>query len=157
MGRLLTRDAEALGHAIAQSCQIKAAVVAKDEREQGLRAILNFGHTFGHAIEAATGYESCLHGEAVALGMLIAADISCRLGMIDATVKARLQDLVARARLPAAAPKIGAGRALALMQMDKKVLSGKLRLVLLEKLGRAVVTSHYEQGALDAALRENFE
>jgi 3-dehydroquinate synthase len=156
VGKLLARDA-ALAYAIAQSCQIKANVVAQDEREQGLRAILNFGHTFGHAIEAATAYETYLHGEAVALGMLIAVDLSCRLGMIDAAVKARLHELVARAGLPTDAPKIGAARALALMQMDKKVLSGKLRLVLLEKLGSAIVTSTYPQSALDAALRENFE
>jgi 3-dehydroquinate synthase len=156
VGKLLVRDA-ALAYAIAQSCQIKANVVAQDEREQGLRAILNFGHTFGHAIEAATAYETYLHGEAVALGMLIAVDLSCRLGMIDAAVKARLHELVARAGLPTDAPKIGAARALALMQMDKKVLSGKLRLVLLEKLGSAIVTSTYPQSALDAALRENFE
>ncbi len=156
VGKLLARDAAALGHAIARSCQIKADVVAQDEREQGLRAILNFGHTFGHAIEAATAYKTYLHGEAVALGMLIAVDLSCRLGMIDAAVKARLHDLVVRAGLPADSPRIGAARALALMQMDKKVLSGKLRLVLLQKLGRAIVTSTYPQGALDAALRENF-
>ncbi len=157
VGKLLARDAAALSHAIAQSCQIKANVVAQDEREQGLRAILNFGHTFGHAIEAATAYKTYLHGEAVALGMLIAVDLSCRLGMIDAAVKARLHDLVARAGLPTDAPKIGAACALELMQMDKKVLSGKLRLVLLEKPGRAIVTSTYLQSALDAALRENFE
>jgi len=157
VGKLLARDAAALAYAIAQSCQIKANVVAQDEREQGLRAILNFGHTFGHAIEAATAYETYLHGEAVALGMLIAVDLSCRLGMIDAAVKARLHDLVARAGLPTDAPTVGAARALALMQMDKKVLSGKLRLVLLEKLGSAIVTSTYPQSALDAALRENFE
>jgi 3-dehydroquinate synthase len=157
VGKLLARDAAALSHAIAQSCQIKANVVAQDEREQGLRAILNFGHTFGHAIEAATAYKTYLHGEAVALGMLIAVDLSCRLGMIDAAIKARLHDLVARAGLPTNAPKIGAACALELMQMDKKVLSGKLRLVLLEKPGRAIVTSTYLQSALDAALRENFE
>jgi len=156
VGKLLARDTDALSYAIARSCQIKAAVVAQDEREQGLRAILNFGHTFGHAIEAATAYETLLHGEAVALGMLIAADLSCRLGMIDAAVKARLHDLVARAGLPIDVPKIGAARAVALMQMDKKVLSGKLRLVLLRKLGLAVVTSTYARSALDAALRENF-
>jgi 3-dehydroquinate synthase len=157
VGKLLARDAAALSHAIAQSCQIKANVVAQDEREQGLRAILNFGHTFGHAIEAATAYKTYLHGEAVALGMLIAVDLSCRLGMIDAAVKARLHDLVARAGLPTDAPKIGAACALELMQMDKKVLSGRLRLVLLEKPGRVIVTSTYLQSALDAALRENFE
>ena len=89
--------------------------------------------------------------------MLIAVDLSCRMGMIDAAVKARLHDLVARAGLPTNAPKIGAACALELMQMDKKVLSGKLRLVLLEKPGRAIVTSTYLQSALDAALRENFE
>ena len=156
VGKLLARDTAALTYAIAQSCQIKAAVVAQDEREQGLRAILNFGHTVGHAIEAATAYETYLHGEAVALGMLIAVDLSCRLGMTDATVKARLHDLVTRAGLPTVAPKIGAARAREFMQMDKKVLSGKLRLVLLEKLGRAVVTHTYPQSALDAALSENF-
>jgi 3-dehydroquinate synthase len=156
VGKLLARDTAALTYAIAQSCQIKAAVVAQDEREQGLRAILNFGHTVGHAIEAATAYETYLHGEAVALGMLIAVDLSCRLGMTDAAVKARLHDLVTRAGLPNVAPKIGAARAREFMQMDKKVLSGKLRLVLLEKLGRAVVTHTYPQSALDAALSENF-
>ncbi len=156
VGKLLARDTAALAYAIAQSCQIKAAVVAQDEREQGLRAILNFGHTFGHAIEAATAYEAYLHGEAVALGMLVAVDLSCRLGMTDATLKSRVHDLVARAGLPTETPKIGAVRALELMQMDKKVLSGKLRLVLLERLGRAVVTPTYPQSALDAALRENF-
>ena len=91
MGKLLARDADALTYAIARSCEIKATVVGHDEREQSLRAILNFGHTFGHAIEAATAYETYLHGEAVALGMLMAADLSCRLGLIDAPVKARVQ------------------------------------------------------------------
>ena len=123
VGKLLARDADALSYAIAQSCRNQGQRGAQDEREQGLRAILNFGHTFGHAIEAATGYESYLHGEAVALGMLIAADLSCRLGMIDPTVKARLHGLVARAGLPTVAPAIGAARALGLMQMDKKVQS----------------------------------
>ncbi len=156
IGKLLARDTAALTYAIAQSCQIKAAVVAQDEREQGLRAILNFGHTFGHAIEAATAYETYLHGEAVALGMLVAVDLSCRLGMTGAAVKARVHDLVARAGLPTDPPKIGAARALELMLMDKKVLSGKLRLVLLEKLGRAAVASAYPQSALDAVLGENF-
>jgi 3-dehydroquinate synthase len=157
VGKLLARDAAALSYAIARSCQIKATVVAQDEREQNLRAILNFGHTFGHAIEAATAYEKYLHGEAVALGMLMAADFSCRLGMIDRAVNARMRDVVARAGLPTEAPKIGAARALALVQMDKKVLSGQLRLVLLEKLGRAIVTPTYPQSVLDAVLREHFE
>ena len=108
-----------------------------------LRAILNFGHTFGHAIEAATAYETYLHGEAVGLGMLIAADLSHRLGLIDAAVKDRVRDILGKAGLPTEAPRIGAAKALALMQMDKKVLAGTVRLVLLEKLGRAIVTGDY--------------
>jgi 3-dehydroquinate synthase len=153
---LLARDEEALTYAIARSCEIKAKVVARDEREQGLRAILNFGHTFGHAIEAATGFEAVLHGEAVGLGMLMAADLSQRLGLIEAAVKARLQDMLQRAGLPVEPPRIGAVRALELMQMDKKVLAGSMRLVLLEKLGRAVITSKYSRAALDATLNEYF-
>jgi 3-dehydroquinate synthase len=156
MDKLRARDTEALTHAIARSCAIKAAVVAQDEREQGLRAILNFGHTFGHAIESATAYEGYLHGEAVGLGMLLATDLSRRLGMIDAAVQARIAALVHRAGLPVAAPKIGAGRALDLMRMDKKVLSGAIRLVLLEKLGRAAVVSKYPEHALEATLTGHF-
>ena len=156
MQQLLARDADALTYAIARSCEIKAAVVAKDEREHDLRAILNFGHTFGHAIEAATGYAAYLHGEAVGLGMLIAADVSCRLGMIDAAVKDRLRDVLVRTGLPTQMPRIGAAKAFELMQMDKKVLAGAVRLVLLEKLGRAVVTAQYPQSALDGALTEYF-
>jgi 3-dehydroquinate synthase len=154
---LLARDEEALTYAIARSCEIKAKVVARDEREQGLRAILNFGHTFGHAIEAATGFEVFLHGEAVGLGMLMAADLSQRLGLIEAVVKTRLRDILQRAGLPVETPRIGAVRALDLMKMDKKVLAGAMRLVLLEKLGRAVVTAKYSRAALDATLNEYFE
>jgi 3-dehydroquinate synthase len=156
IGELVRRDADALTYAIARSCEIKAAVVALDEREQGLRAILNFGHTFGHAIEAATAYERYLHGEAVALGMLMAADVSCRMGLIDAAVKKRVHDLLRRSGLPIEAPKIGAARGLALMGMDKKVLSGRIRLVLMEKLGRAVVTDQYPESVLEATLGEHF-
>lgn len=156
MASLLARDADALTYAIARSCEIKATVVAKDEREQNLRAILNFGHTFGHAIEAATSYETFLHGEAVGLGMLIAADLSHRLGLIDTTVKGRIYDILLRTGLPTEAPRFGAAKAFALMQMDKKVLAGSVRLVLLEKLGRAIVTASYAQGALDATLQEYF-
>jgi 3-dehydroquinate synthase len=156
MDQILARDADALTYAIGRSCEIKATVVAKDEREQNLRAILNFGHTFGHAIEAATGYETYLHGEAVGLGMLIATSLSQRLGLIDAAIKDRVRDILCRAGLPIEAPRVGAARALELMQMDKKVLSGSLRLVLLEKLGRAIVTGTYSQAALDATLAEYF-
>jgi 3-dehydroquinate synthase len=156
MPKLLARDVDALTYAIARSCEIKATVVAKDEREHNLRAILNFGHTFGHAIEAATSYETYLHGEAVALGMVIAAEFSHRLGLIDGAIRDRVRALVEKAGLPTEAPRVGAARMLELMQMDKKVLAGALRLVLLEKLGRAIVTSDYSPKALDAALAEFF-
>ena len=149
---ILARDPESLQLAIARSCEIKAMVVAADEREQNLRAILNFGHTFGHAIEAATGYAQYLHGEAVALGMLMACDLSVRLGMIDAEVTSRLQALLRAAGLPTEAPRIGAATALDLMQMDKKVLAGSIRLVLLERLGKAAIVSRYSQAELDAVL-----
>ncbi len=154
MPALLARDTEALTYAIARSCEIKATVVGKDERERNLRAILNFGHTFGHAIEAATAYQSFLHGEAVGLGMLMAADLSHRLSLIDASLLARIHALLTRAGLPTAAPRIGAARALELMHMDKKVQAGTLRLVLLEKLGHAVVTGTYSGDALEATLKE---
>jgi 3-dehydroquinate synthase len=156
MVKLLARDVDALTYAISRSCEIKATVVAKDEREQNLRAILNFGHTFGHAIEAATAYETFLHGEAVGLGMLIAADLSQRLGLIDGAVRNRVRDVLARAGLPTEAPRVGAARVLELMHMDKKVLAGTIRLVLLEKLGRAIVTAGYSPSALDATLEEYF-
>ena len=156
MSKLLARDVDALTYAIARSCEIKATVVAKDEREQNLRAILNFGHTFGHAIEAATAYETYLHGEAVSLGMVIAADFSHRLGLIDAAIRDRVRDILEKAGLPTKAPRVGAGRMLELMQMDKKVLAGAVRLVLLEKLGRAIVTSDYSQTALNAILADFF-
>jgi 3-dehydroquinate synthase len=156
MDLLLARDVDALTYAIGRSCEIKATVVGRDEREQNLRAILNFGHTFGHAIEAATGYDTYLHGEAVGLGMLIAAGMSHRLELIDAATEGRIRGVLGKAGLPTEAPRIGAARALELMQMDKKVLAGALRLVLLEKLGRAIVTGDYDQAALDAVLDEHF-
>ena len=156
MAKLLTRDVDALTYAIGRSCEIKATVVAKDEREENLRAILNFGHTFAHAIEAATAYKTYLHGEAVGLGMLIAASLSHRLELIDSATANRLRDILTKAGLPTEAPRIGAAKALELMHMDKKVLAGTVRLVLLEKLGRAIVTSDYAQTALDATLEEYF-
>jgi 3-dehydroquinate synthase len=154
MPALKVRDGAALTHAIARSCEIKAAVVAKDERENDLRAILNFGHTFGHALEAATDYQTYLHGEAVAIGMVMAADLSRRLGLIDGAAQERIRSLLMRAGLPTAAPRIGAARALEFMRMDKKVLAGSVRLVLLEKLGKAVVTGKYRGEALEATLAE---
>jgi 3-dehydroquinate synthase len=130
--------------------------VSQDEREQGVRAILNFGHTFGHAIEAATGYTTYLHGEAVALGMLIATDLSQRLGLVDAEVVARVRSLLAKAGLPTDTPALGAARILQLMQMDKKVLQGAVRLVLLEQLGRAAIVGNYDPQALAGVLKEYF-
>ena len=156
MEKLRSRDAEALAYAIGESCAVKATVVARDEREDNLRALLNFGHTFGHAIESATNYQEYLHGEAVGLGMLMAADLSHRLDLVDRAAKERVHDLLVRAGLPTEAPRIGAARAFDLMRMDKKVLAGTVRLVLLEKLGRAVVTGRYPQRALDATLAEYF-
>jgi 3-dehydroquinate synthase len=156
IAKLLARDVDALTYAIGRSCEIKATVVARDEREQNLRAILNFGHTFGHAIEAATDYETYLHGEAVGLGMLIAANLSHRLGLIDVVIKDRVREALRKTGLPIEPPRVGAAKILELMQMDKKVLAGSVRLVLLEKLGRAIVTSDYAQAALDAVLAESF-
>ncbi|HEX6793019.1 MAG TPA: 3-dehydroquinate synthase [Casimicrobiaceae bacterium] len=136
---LLARDSAALTHAIVTSCAIKANVVAADERESGERAILNFGHTFGHAIEAAQGYGEWLHGEAVAAGMVCAARLSERVCNFPPTDTERLADLVRRARLPVSPPSIAVERWLELMRRDKKVESGALRFVVLERLGHAIV------------------
>ncbi|MDE2304326.1 MAG: 3-dehydroquinate synthase [Gammaproteobacteria bacterium] len=156
MPRLLGRDPEALVHAITRSCEIKAGVVGRDERESGLRAILNFGHTFGHAIEAATAYERYLHGEAVAIGMRLAAELSARIGLLAAGVPARITALLAAAGLPVEAPRVGAGRAMSLMRMDKKVLAGAVRVVLLRSLGAAEVTADYPGKDLEELLAEHF-
>jgi 3-dehydroquinate synthase len=146
---LLARDKAALAHAVRRSCEIKAAVVGADERESGLRAILNFGHTFGHAIEAALGYGQWLHGEAVGCGMVMAADLSARLGLMPPDFVERMRRVVARARLPVAAPAaIGVERFLELMRVDKKAEAGEIRFVLIEALGRAV-----QRSAPDAAVR----
>ena len=153
---LLQRSAAAVMHAVRRSCEIKAAVVGADEREQGLRAILNLGHTFGHAIETASGYGNWLHGEAVAAGMAIAADMSQRLGWLTTDERDRIAALIARLGLPANGPQIGATRAAELMGMDKKVLDGKIRLVLLRRLGEAAVIGDYPPAILDDTLRHHF-
>jgi 3-dehydroquinate synthase len=145
---LIARDPEALAHAIQRSCEIKAAVVTEDEREAGRRAILNFGHTFGHAIERCQGYGEWLHGEAVAAGMVMAAKLSD----IDPTEFKRLHGLLGRAGLPVTAPPIAAADLLAAMGMDKKVHGKQLRFVLLESLGRAFVTSEYDNALLERIL-----
>jgi 3-dehydroquinate synthase len=153
---LLRLDGAALAHAIRRSCEIKAEIVAEDEREHGRRALLNLGHTFGHAIETATGYGEWLHGEAVGAGMLMAADLSHRLGWIEAADVGRIRALLERAGLPVAAPPIGAARALELMGMDKKVLAGRIRLVLMRKVGEGVVAGDYPAAALQATLASHF-
>jgi 3-dehydroquinate synthase len=136
---LRAKDPAALADAVARSCEIKASVVERDEREGGLRAILNFGHTFGHAIEAGLGYGEWLHGEAVGAGMVMAADLSERLGLVDAAAASRLRDVVAAAGLPVRGPGWPTSRYVELMSVDKKAKQGTPRFVLLDGLGRAVV------------------
>jgi 3-dehydroquinate synthase len=136
---LLARDPAALVQAVRRSCEIKAAVVGADEREAGQRAILNFGHTFGHAIEAGLGFGAWLHGEAVGCGMVLAAALSQRLGLVDAAFVARLRALVERAGLPVQPPALGLDRWLALMRIDKKAQAGQIRFVLIDAPGRAVL------------------
>jgi 3-dehydroquinate synthase len=150
---LLAREPLALAYAIRRSCENKAEVVAADETEAGVRATLNLGHTFGHAIETGMGYGKWLHGEAVGAGMAMAADLSQRLGWLDAATVARIEQLLMRARLPVRAPQaISPARFLELMSVDKKVLDGRMRLVLLKRLGEAVITDDYPRAALEATL-----
>jgi len=139
MDALMARDPAALEEAIARSCANKAEIVTQDEREAGLRALLNFGHTFGHAIEAAMGYGTWLHGEAVAAGMVLAARLSERLGYLDRSAVQRVITLLKRAGLPVEAPAISVDRFIALMAVDKKVDSGKITFVLLRHPGNAFV------------------
>ena len=139
LGALKARDKAALAHAIKRSCEIKAWVVARDERETGLREILNFGHTFGHAIEAGLGYGTWLHGEAVGCGMVMGAELSARLGLIDAAYAHRIQRIVERAGLPIVGPRLGTSRYLELMRHDKKSRAGAIRFVVIEAPGRAGV------------------
>ncbi len=150
---LMARDAKALAHAVKRSCEIKASVVAQDEREAGLRAILNFGHTFGHAIEAGLGYGQWLHGEAVGCGMVMAAHLSQRLGLVDAAFVQRLTVLIQKAGLPVTGPRLSeadnAGRYLELMRVDKKAEGGAIRFVVIDGAARAAVRS-----APDALVRE---
>ncbi len=139
---LRARDSMALAYAVQRSCEIKAWVVGQDERESGLRAILNFGHTFGHAIETGLGYGAWLHGEAVACGMVMACDLSVRLGLMPEEFLHRMRTLIERAGLPVKAPAgIGVERFLELMRVDKKAEDGEIRFVLIERLGQAVMRS----------------
>jgi 3-dehydroquinate synthase len=149
---LLAREPALLAHAVRRSCEIKAQVVALDEREAGLRAILNFGHTFGHAIEAGLGYGEWLHGEAVGCGMVMASHLSQRLGLVDASFVTRLTALLEKAKLPVRAPALGVDRFIELMAVDKKAEAGETRFVVIERPGSAGVRS-----APDAAVREVIE
>lgn len=139
MGQLLARDRDALGQAVLRSCEIKAGVVAQDERERGRRAHLNFGHTFAHAIESCVGYGEWLHGEAVAAGMVMAAELS----ELDDSDRQRVRGIIAAAGLPVKPPAVGGEELAEAMSMDKKVLSGQVRLVLLEKIGSAALRTDY--------------
>ena len=153
MDALRARDTSALMHAVERSCAIKAYVVGQDERESGLRAILNFGHTFGHAIEAGLGYGAWLHGEAVGCGMVMAVRLSQRLGLVDEAFVQRLRSIIARAGLPVVGPVLdagdNAGRYLELMRVDKKAEAGEIKFVVIDAPGHAGV-----RGASDALVRE---
>ena len=139
LAALKARDKRVLVHAVKRSCEIKAAIVAQDEREAGVRAILNFGHTFAHAIETGTGYGTWLHGEAVGCGMAMAANLSVRLGLLDPAYASRLTRLVGDAGLPLRAPLLATARFLELMRGDKKAVAGNMRFVLLDGPGHAIV------------------
>ncbi|MGH8171907.1 MAG: 3-dehydroquinate synthase, partial [Rhodanobacteraceae bacterium] len=150
---LNARDADTLAHAIAASCRHKAAVVARDERELGERALLNFGHTFGHALEAETGYGALLHGEAVAIGMVLAARLSAALGRAPAADTARVATLLDRLGLPTTLPPGSDPDALlARMRLDKKNLSGRLRLILWQGVGRAEIVPDVDAAAIRGVL-----
>ena len=149
IGSLKARDKNALGDAIELSCAIKAEIVAADERESGQRALLNLGHTFGHAIETGIGYGSWLHGEAVAAGMLMAADLSARHQWLSQADVDRIEALLQRAGLPTRAPEeMNEARFMNLMAVDKKVIDGNLRLVLLKAIGEAIISNDFDPGLL---------
>ncbi|WP_296893125.1 3-dehydroquinate synthase [Thiobacillus sp.] len=152
MGKLRALDPAAITHAIYRSCEIKAQVVGQDEREGGIRAILNLGHTFGHAIETGMGYGNWLHGEAVAAGMAMAAETSRRMGWLSEADVARTRALIRVAGLPDVAPDLGVDTYLEYMGHDKKVEGGKMRFVLLKKLGEAVITADVPTDVLTGVL-----
>ncbi len=152
---LLGGDPVALAHVIRRSCELKAAIVGRDEREHGERALLNLGHTFGHAIESATGYGRWLHGEAVGAGMAMAARMSCESGWLGEADLHRVIRLIERLGLPTRIADVTPEDLLAHMRIDKKVLDGRVRLVLLRALGRAVVTAEYDEGPLRRTLDQH--
>ncbi|MFM9970663.1 MAG: 3-dehydroquinate synthase [Burkholderiales bacterium] len=150
--RILARDMDALTHAVLRSCEIKGAVVVNDERELGERALLNFGHTFGHAIENGMGYGTWLHGEAIAAGMVLASDLSMRLGMLKSPEPTRIRKLLLRAGLPVEVSGLSRDKMRELMSLDKKAKDGKLRFILLERVGSAVVRADVSSKTLDQTL-----
>ncbi|MGN9712260.1 3-dehydroquinate synthase [Acinetobacter variabilis] len=152
MEGLIARDEQLLAEAVYRSCAHKARIVANDEKEQGERALLNLGHTFGHAIESYLGYGEWLHGEAVATGMVMAADLSHRMGWISLEDLERTKKIISRAQLPIVCPKIPLDDFLAYMAHDKKVLNGQLRLVLLQQLGKAVITRDFNVELMQQAI-----
>ncbi len=149
---LLARERSALVYAVRRCCELKAGVVAADERESGVRSLLNFGHTFGHAIEAGTGYGAWLHGEAIAAGMVMAAELSARAGLLAAADVHRVRSLLSRAGLPVTGPALGTERLLELMALDKKVARGRTRFVLLEAIGRAALRADLEERQVREAI-----
>lgn len=151
-------DPAAIEHAVYQSCAAKARIVSADEREGGIRAILNLGHTFGHAIEAHQGYGAWLHGEAVAAGTVMALDLSCRSGWLTEPERDRAIRLLASAGLPVTPPSDMTAQDFArFMSVDKKVLDGQLRLILLRRIGEAIVTGDFQQGLLEQTLRADYQ
>lgn len=152
MTALMAVDPTVTSYAIYRSCQNKAEVVAADEHEQGERALLNLGHTFGHAIENAMGYGVWLHGEAVAAGTVMAADLSQRMGWLTAAQVARIKTLLQAAKLPIQAPDLGVEEYLRLMQLDKKVADGRIRLILQQAIGKAIITADYDAQKLQQTL-----
>ncbi|MDG9947994.1 3-dehydroquinate synthase [Acinetobacter ursingii] len=155
MDGLLAGDESLLAQAVYRSCEHKARIVANDEKEQGERALLNLGHTFGHAIESYLGYGEWLHGEAVATGMVMAADLSQRMGWISAEDLQRTKNIIQYAKLPISCPKIPLDEFLSYMAHDKKVLNGQLRLVLLQQLGQAVITKEFDVEKMKQVILEN--
>jgi 3-dehydroquinate synthase len=156
--KLLNRDPEALTYAIECSCKHKAEVVAMDEKETGLRALLNLGHTFGHAIETGMNYQGCLHGEAIAIGMLMAADLSCRLGWLKQESMERIKNILIKAKLPHTIPSgISIQQMQKNMAVDKKAREGVVFLVLLKSIGEAIVTDDYNEESLHATLEQFVE
>jgi 3-dehydroquinate synthase len=155
MEQLVQGDEALLAEAVYRSCAHKARIVANDEKEQGERALLNLGHTFGHAIESYLGYGEWLHGEAVATGMVMAADLSCKMGWISQNDLERTRKIIARAKLPIVCPQIPLDDFLGYMAHDKKVLNGQLRLILMKNIGQAVITKEFDIDLMKQAILEN--